>query len=505
MAARVYMATQPWGVLQDVDGDVQATTSATIKNRDGTNATHYSARTAGTSSTSAIVSSATGELERWIDPGEYTMTVGATTKDIEASTGGARRWFPVPTGSDDAAELISRLTAGENEITLRRDDSYTWTQAVSLPAGASLRGVGKMGSVVTYTGSGHALLVGSASLDVDDPWTGHVVEHIKIVGTASGLSGIRVRGSTRWELSHVGVEGFTTGAGILLNGASFQGTITGGRVTDCSIGVSAKKVTGDGAAGEGQAFNAVEICGQFEAQNNGWGIQIGNPTLTETAPVVGQGANIHDCTIQGNTTGGLWNVSANRVGVRDCYFEGNPVHIRQGSDDGNTSQPVLCTYRDNFLYLGGPTFPLAIDFVRGIKPRVQDNYVVSDGGTTTAYQIDTVNVTGFRYLGGYENNVTNRFAGALFGNFEATASVASAATITIPAGAEFVLVSGTTTITSITAGYPGQTVDLIMGSTAQITDGSNLNLAGNFTGAANRLISLRADATNWYETSRAAT
>jgi hypothetical protein len=377
--------------------------------------------------------------------------------------------------------------------------TYKITEQIEMSQKCRLEGDGSA-SVINYTGSGHAILMGSGDLDVDDPWTGLEITGLKITGTASGLSGIRVRGCTRWLIKRVYVEGFTT-AGVLLNGASFLGAIEGGRITDCDIGVSAKKVTADGGVGEGQAFNAVEICGQLEIQNCRWGVEIGDPVLTETSPVVGMGANIHDITVQGCTEGGIWNVGANRVGVHDCYFEGNPVHIRQGSNDGNTSQPVMCTYRDNFLYIGGPTYPNAIELLRGISPRVETNYVISDGGTTTAYTL-TANVTGARFRDNYELNVTNRFSGAQFGNFEATASVASAATVTVPAGAEFVLVTGTTNITALTPGYPGQRVTFIFAGALTFTDGSNLHLAGNLVTTGDDTITLVADATDWYEVSR---
>jgi hypothetical protein len=93
--ARVYMATQGWGVLQDTSGNVVGSQAVTIKNRsDGTNATHYSARTGGTSSTAAFASTGSGLLNRWIDPGEYTITVGANTYDVDAVPGAASI-FPV--------------------------------------------------------------------------------------------------------------------------------------------------------------------------------------------------------------------------------------------------------------------------------------------------------------------------------------------------------------------------------------------------------------------------
>lgn len=81
-------------------------------------------------------------------------------------------------------------------------------------------------------------------------------------------------------------------------------------------------------------------------------------------------------------------------------------------------------------------------------------------------------------------------------------NVASAATIT-PTGNSFT-VTGVTTITSIsTVGLTtGAVIRLIFNSTAQLTDGGNLILAGNFVGGANRTISLLYDGTNFQELGR---
>jgi hypothetical protein len=85
--SRVFMATQPWGVVWDMNGNVLAGLSATVKNRDGSNATHYSARTGGSSAATSIITSPRGTLDRWIDPGEYTLTVDGSTYDIEVAAG----------------------------------------------------------------------------------------------------------------------------------------------------------------------------------------------------------------------------------------------------------------------------------------------------------------------------------------------------------------------------------------------------------------------------------
>ena len=146
----------------------------------------------------------------------------------------------------------------------------TGGQTVFFPAGTykttgtlnsrpSLRIVGSgPSSVIRYTGSAYALLFGSGSLDVDDPWTGMSIEDLRVTGTATATGGgIKVRGATRWSITNVRVDGFTNACGILLGGASFIGRIQGGRIRTCSIGISAKKVD---TAGEGQACNAIEVC-----------------------------------------------------------------------------------------------------------------------------------------------------------------------------------------------------------------------------------------------------
>jgi hypothetical protein len=84
-------------------------------------------------------------------------------------------------------------------------------------------------------------------------------------------------------------------------------------------------------------------------------------------------------------------------------------------------------------------------------------------------------------------------------------TVASAATFTAPPGNDLISVTGSTTITAITASYPGRELTLVFASTAQVTDnGGTLNLNGNFTGGANRVLKVVCDGTNWLEVSRSA-
>lgn len=82
--------------------------------------------------------------------------------------------------------------------------------------------------------------------------------------------------------------------------------------------------------------------------------------------------------------------------------------------------------------------------------------------------------------------------------------VASAGSITLGDG-DFFDITGTTTITSIGAKHAGKVVWLQFDGALTLTDGSNLKLNGNFNTAAESLIQLVCDGTNWFEVSRSPT
>lgn len=82
------------------------------------------------------------------------------------------------------------------------------------------------------------------------------------------------------------------------------------------------------------------------------------------------------------------------------------------------------------------------------------------------------------------------------------ADVASAATVTLGNDGNFFDITGTTTITSITAKTAGTVVQLQFDSSLTLTMGSNLNIDGNFLTSTGATIELISDGTNWFEISR---
>ena len=87
-----------------------------------------------------------------------------------------------------------------------------------------------------------------------------------------------------------------------------------------------------------------------------------------------------------------------------------------------------------------------------------------------------------------------------------SSSVASAATVTLPLGRRYYAITGTTGISSITASYVDHVVSLKFtdATPGTVTDGSNLNLAGNFVPTTSDVLTLVCDGTNWNEISRSA-
>jgi hypothetical protein len=86
----------------------------------------------------------------------------------------------------------------------------------------------------------------------------------------------------------------------------------------------------------------------------------------------------------------------------------------------------------------------------------------------------------------------------------AAPTLASAATLTLSPLSDFVEITGTTQITSITASFVGRRITLRFSNASPggIADGNNLKLAGNFAATTDDTISLVCDGTNWYETGR---
>lgn len=88
------------------------------------------------------------------------------------------------------------------------------------------------------------------------------------------------------------------------------------------------------------------------------------------------------------------------------------------------------------------------------------------------------------------------------GIWQKGSDVASAAGITLAAPDNFFDVTGTTSITSISARAAGTVVVLQFDGILTVTDNANINLKGNFLTSAGSTLTLISDGTNWWEVAR---
>jgi hypothetical protein len=88
----IEIATQPWGVVQDRQGNVRPSLAFTITTTTGTPVTRYTDST-GTTPDTSTVTNANGEIPGFVAPGEYVVTVGGITHQVEAVTSGTTTNF----------------------------------------------------------------------------------------------------------------------------------------------------------------------------------------------------------------------------------------------------------------------------------------------------------------------------------------------------------------------------------------------------------------------------
>ena len=81
-------------------------------------------------------------------------------------------------------------------------------------------------------------------------------------------------------------------------------------------------------------------------------------------------------------------------------------------------------------------------------------------------------------------------------------TIASAATLTLPPGGSYFYITGTTSITNLSASFPERLITLQFDDVLTFTDGGNLNIAGNLVTAFKKTITLVYDGTSWVEVAR---
>lgn len=236
-----------------------------------------------------------------------------------------------------------------------------------------------------------------------------------------------------------------------------------------------------------------------------------------------------NCTVTGNTVTAARSSGISWGNCTGLLISGNYVRNSALSGMGDVSPSSNVAIKNNVIAdcatanTGGDRYGVFLN--TGATNCVVDGNVISDAGAKVQYGIyclaTTINSTlsitrnivteatdcGLRLdstdaLREYRGNVWNGTAAATYSE-PLLPVVASAASITLPTGADVVAVSGVTGITAIVAnGHCGRTVTLIFQGALTVFKTSQLFLSANFTAKPSDTLTLCCNGTNWYEITR---
>lgn len=193
-----------------------------------------------------------------------------------------------------------------------------------------------------------------------------------------------------------------------------------------------------------------------------------------------------------------------------CATNDTAIEVAKETDNPGTARTAIDTYLiGNTLRATTTTGTTAFKLTNDAnRVTIADNGAQFFGSfiTYNSGSIDHVLITGNRTTEGitFETRTVTPTNVRAADNVAPYASldVASAATITLGNHSDYFNITGTTTITAVTASYAGRVVTLKFAGILTFTDGSNLMLNGNFVTSADDTITLVSDGTNWYETVR---
>lgn len=255
----------------------------------------------------------------------------------------------------------------------------------------------------------------------------------------------------------------------------------------------------------------------FQAHIPGLGSSTGIGLLIENSSNVSISGGIFQGWLDGVQITGASTSQVSVSGVVSTINSRNAINV----NGGDRVVIVGCQASFNGASGGSDSGILTNNSAAYAQHTIIGNTCTQAGGGTQEYGINAnvTNTTATTILTGNSclfNNTTDivlqgqtqqiLVANNIFGTFNDLAgppAIASATTITIPAGASVLKVTGTTNITGInTTSSQRRTVTLIFNDVLTVSDGSNLKLAGNFVTSADDTLTLYCDGTNWFELSR---
>jgi len=344
-------------------------------------------------------------------------------------------------------------------------------------------------------------------------------------------------------INFAGPSSCTAGGAISLSGAGAGTANSFSKIVDCQFTNGYRQVYAPDAY-------AWQISGNYFNAPVNTGVYVGNTTAADAGDsslldnvfangiagsvyvrqVSSGGLRVLDNKLNGGAYGYLGDLGAG-VTTSILIFEGNSVEnqtvsgvcMRNTAGTASFSQVIV----DGNQFYNQPT-PILFDDAMAFMSTmaITDNTIVckTGAGTTCAITVTAVPKTvisgnvifgsGTTALGinvgasSTDSKVTDDnvvYGCTTDATIANTNTVASAATISLPAAYDIIQISGVTGITGIATGnaWKGRTVTLMFQGVLTVTDGSNLKLAGNFTTTADDTLTLACvDGTNWYEVCR---
>lgn len=343
---------------------------------------------------------------------------------------------------------------------------------------------------------------------------------------ASGISGDFIEhflwtGNTARDNSEHGIGIIGTGrhgaiVGNYASGSGIADNFTGYSADNEHLSIIGNISNGGGNHGIHFGGNDVTISGNTVYGPTQYGIYVNTNGVTMMYNVSVTGNIVESASQSGIWVNHLDGFCVTGNSVKGCSGHGIFINtanlngtVSGNSARGNAQNGIHCRNSDDILISGnscGSNTGNGIELEGSTDITVTGNkckynaFPFVESGTS-----DSNIIIANDFVGNTSDNLTLVGASTKWersNNNSGTNLLTSAATITLQKYTDYIVITGTTNITSITASWARRVVTLRFDDILTVTDGSNLRLAGNFVTTNNDTLTLVCDGTNWYEIAR---
>jgi hypothetical protein len=241
----------------------------------------------------------------------------------------------------DTAAFVAALASGKNVYI--PEGTYFLSSSLTIGAGVKLYGAGRGKTVIYYTGTAHAMLLGSPGPTITLTYDCELGGFTLIcTNRASTVKGILVQNAVYFKVFDI----TSVGSGNPNSGVAADWVLYGEglSVTDNSILGTIERVScriwNYGYFFWTRSTSASNWCAAIEVRggevaNNMYGIVVGDPAVAYSTAV---GVSFRDIWVQGNYTTGIKNYAGESTLFDNIYFEGNANYDYDLG--GGTATPV---------------------------------------------------------------------------------------------------------------------------------------------------------------------